>query len=450
VAEGLQDVAARARAGAAPSPGGTAPGSAVELLLAVTGPQLSAAEAAKLLTAAAGDVNAAVNLFLDGRHNAAGSRLRQQQQQQAAGHKRGASHCSSSGGKTKKKLSRAAAGSQVITSFFSHKHKQQQQQQQQQQHPQGNIAASADLLLASDTGPLDFLSSHDKDLLDSREQPRPLLVAQPAEEAPGTPGAHKLGNALHEAPEMHQGQVWESTTCRSTAAEAAEKEVKAAVDDVGNTAAASEAPLNDSSGGPQQQQQQQQQQEQQQQQQQEQLAINQQQQQPADRQHVDEAGAPLPPVRTSKGKRSWQELFPGSIRPGGAGGRPAAAKRPKLGSAAPSDGSKPFPGAASPFPDQATASAAVVKDTAAASTALGTAGTAGAVMIGSSSASSSSSAAAAVPKELRDAPLLPLARYNPLRHACWTAGAPAPYLALALTLAAGGQVAGLEGQPACQ
>jgi DNA ligase-1 len=71
-------------------------------------------------------------------------------------------------------------------------------------------------------------------------------------------------------------------------------------------------------------------------------------------------------------------------------------------------------------------------------------------MIGSSSASSSSSAAAAVPKELRDAPLLPLARYNPLRHACWTAGAPAPYLALALTLAAGGQVAGLEGQPACQ
>eukprot|EP00775_Hariotina_reticulata_P004079 gene4079-4326_t len=42
----------------------------------------------------------------------------------------------------------------------------------------------------------------------------------------------------------------------------------------------------------------------------------------------------------------------------------------------------------------------------------------------------------AVSKDIRDAPLLPLTRYNPLKHACWSPGVPAPYLALALTLAA--------------
>lgn len=41
-----------------------------------------------------------------------------------------------------------------------------------------------------------------------------------------------------------------------------------------------------------------------------------------------------------------------------------------------------------------------------------------------------------VPAALRQAPLLPLQRYNPVDHAVWAPGQPAPYLALALTLSA--------------
>jgi DNA ligase-1 len=37
---------------------------------------------------------------------------------------------------------------------------------------------------------------------------------------------------------------------------------------------------------------------------------------------------------------------------------------------------------------------------------------------------------------VREAPLLKLAKYNPLRDACWAADEAAPYLAVAVTLAA--------------
>jgi DNA ligase-1 len=48
----------------------------------------------------------------------------------------------------------------------------------------------------------------------------------------------------------------------------------------------------------------------------------------------------------------------------------------------------------------------------------------------------STAAGPAITQAIRDAPLLPLAKYDPVKHACWSTGQPAPYLHLALTFAA--------------
>jgi DNA ligase-1 len=56
-------------------------------------------------------------------------------------------------------------------------------------------------------------------------------------------------------------------------------------------------------------------------------------------------------------------------------------------------------------------------------------------MLGVTSNSGSSSSKP-LSKAVREAPLLKLAKYNPLRDACWAADEAAPYLAVAVTLAA--------------
>jgi len=102
----------------------------------------------------------------------------------------------------------------------------------------GNIDAAV-LHVASEKGPHLSLNHRDKDLMDSTERHRPL-VAQPAAEA-GTAGAEIFGNASNKV-QGGQRQPWQSS-CRTAAAEVAPNGGAAAAEDEKGSFRASERGL---------------------------------------------------------------------------------------------------------------------------------------------------------------------------------------------------------------
>jgi hypothetical protein len=138
---------------------------------------------------------------------------------------------------------------------------------------------------------------------------------------------------------------------------------------------------------------------------------------------------------------AWQALLPGSRRQQQQQQQTVDPSRHTAAPAPAGDTQAPEPDVAGQAPASpaagvvAPAAAGVVAPAAAGAGGAGVAAGSGGGKAGSSSLSVTSTADV-VSEALRQAPLLPLQRYNPANHAVWSPGQPAPYLALALTLAA--------------
>jgi len=432
---------------------------------------LSVAEAQQLLAAAGGDLNAAVNALLD--------RQAQQQQQQQRSHasvgkKRpyssngseaaitaaaaAASGSTSSSKKPrrqqKKGSSPAAPGQAAITAFFTssrarspaqHTEQQpavapvQQIQQQRQQvlqrtAPKHQQKQQKQEQLQPDQGPAD-LQQHTKQEVGQQEHPKPsatsTAAAAPAADAASSvprivlPPLRKL--SLHsqsrQRSQQQQRGLQQQQQQQGDQASAQHEQLAAVQHD--ETTAAPHWCLDD-------QQRQQQPPHQQQQEVQhwqvpsasaetKQQPLIQQQQQPQEQQEL--AAAPRAVQEGAASAAAWQALLPGNRsqrrRAGSSSSTPVPASAPTKQAA--DSGQKDSAGPQ--LAPNGVSSAAPAPAAAAAGAAPG----------GSLSITSS---ADVVPAALRQATLLPLDRYHPVDHAVWGVNQPAPYLALAVTLAA--------------